>query len=62
MDYRNKRKTQRKKEMTRREIDKYNLTISAASLGVSSIGLLVAIAALNKKSKKSDCVIIYENR
>ena len=58
----------KKKKLTARDIDEYNMVISAASLGVSTITAFAALAALmNKKSKKGDvgdncAIIIFENK
>ena len=56
-----KRKS-KKKDMTKKEIERYNLSVSTASLAISAAGLLVAIASLNKKPKRGRyTVTIYED-
>lgn len=58
----------KKKRLSARDIDEYNMAISAASLGVSTITALATLAAvMNKKSKKGDqedgyTIVIIENK
>lgn len=58
----------KKKRLSAREIDEYNMAISAASLGVSTITALATLAAvMNKKSKKGGkgdgyTIVIIENK
>lgn len=57
-----------KKRLSSRDIDEYNMAISAASLGVSTITALATLAALmNKKGKKggkedSYAIVVIENK
>lgn len=45
----------KKKRLSARDIDEYNMAISAASLGVSTITALATLAALmNRKGKNGD--------